>query len=53
MLKALRDLRQIWDSGEWRPEGGAWFPTPGLVVLPEEKTARRSRKELFGILANS
>ena len=38
MLKALRDLRQIWDSGECRPEGGASFPTPALVVLPEEKT---------------
>ena len=36
MLKALQELRRIWNEGKWRPEDGNWFPTPGLVVLEEE-----------------
>ena len=36
MLEALRELRRKWDSGEWQPEEGGWFPTPGLTVSGEE-----------------
>ena len=35
MLKALQELRRKWDGGEWRPQDGEWFPTPGLTVLRE------------------
>lgn len=36
MLEALKELRRIWNEGKWYPEGGNWFPTPGLVLLEGE-----------------
>ncbi|MBR5804898.1 MAG: gamma-glutamylcyclotransferase [Clostridia bacterium] len=37
MLKALQELRRIWDAEEWHPQSGGWFPTPGLIVSREDR----------------